>query len=214
MSQEKALEEANLNSASLNSRPGFWTILKIWFLIGGQSFGGGPSTIFLIRREFMSKRHWLTDEEYSRFWVLCQLTPGVNIIALSVLIGKKLNGVQGIIASLIGLLLPSTTITILLAATFSSVQNWPPIQAMLKGITPATAGFSALVAIQFSRPLLKQARQESWTSLIFSIGIILGCAILLGFFKIAVVYVLLVAAIISAIGFSLIWKTSKLKKEL
>lgn len=187
------------------AHPDLWTILKVWLAIGGQSFGGGPSTVFLIRREFIAKRGWLTEEDYARFWVLCQLTPGINLISLTILIGKKLRGASGIAASLAGMLLPSAGITTLLAAGFRSAQNWPPIQAMLKGVQPTTAGIMLVVAVQFAVPLLQRAKSEGRSSMSLTLIMIAACAALVGLLKLPVVFVLVGAGTVGAVGFARIW---------
>src|SRR3989442_15809462 len=95
-------------------RPSTWQLFRIWASIGLQSFGGGASTTLLIQRAFIEKYKWLSMEEFAHLWNLCILTPGINLVALTVLIGKKLAGTPGIAASLAGLLLPSAIITCLL----------------------------------------------------------------------------------------------------
>src|SRR5436309_10717278 len=98
-------------------RPGTWKLFRIWTGVGLQSFGGGASTTLLIQRAFIEKHRWLSIEEFTHLWNLCILTPGINLVALTVLIGKKLGGTRGIIASLAGMLLPSAAITCLLAVS-------------------------------------------------------------------------------------------------
>src|SRR3989442_15706841 len=121
-----------------NPRPGKWQLFRIWASIGLQSFGGGASTTLLIQRAFIEKYKWLSMEEFAHLWNLCILTPGINLVALTVLIGKKLAGTRGIAASLAGLLLPSAIITCLLTAGFKTVENQPAVQAILRGVIPAT----------------------------------------------------------------------------
>src|ERR1051326_3891465 len=94
-----------------NPYPGTWKLFRIWTGIGLQSFGGGASTTLLIQRAFIDKYGWLTLEEFAHLWNLCIFTPGINLVALTVLIGRKLGGVRGIVASLAGMLLPSALIT-------------------------------------------------------------------------------------------------------
>lgn len=181
--------------------PGLWDVLKLWLKIGIQSFGGGSSTNLLIRTEFIYKRGWLTEEEHLRFWVLCQLVPGVNLISLTILIGKKLGGVAGIFLSLAGMLLPSAGITTLLAVGFSVIQEWPPIQAVLKGLTPATAGLSLVVAVQFAVPLLKRAKAEGVFPLGVSLAVIGGGALVVVLFKLPVVAVFVGGAVVGGLFF-------------
>src|SRR5438445_2090480 len=108
--------------------PGKWQLFRIWASIGLQSFGGGASTTFLIQRAFIEKHRWLSMEEYTRLWSLCILTPGINLVALTILIGRKLGGAWGIVISLAGLLLPSAIITCLITAGFKTVENLPAVQ--------------------------------------------------------------------------------------
>src|SRR5256714_1309786 len=109
-------------------RPSKWLLFRIWASVGLQSFGGGASTTFLIQRAFIEKHRWLSMEEFMYFWNLCVLTPGINLVALTVLIGKKLGGVWGIVVSLAGLLLPRAAITCLLVATFLQVEDIAAVQ--------------------------------------------------------------------------------------
>lgn len=136
-------------------KPDAWRLFGIWAGIGLQSFGGGASTILLIQRTFIERRRWLTMEEFTRLWGLCLLTPGINLIAVTVLIGKQLGGVRGIVASVTGLLLPSATITALLTAIFMRIESAEVVQQVLRGIVPATAGIMLLVAVNFARPIIR-----------------------------------------------------------
>src|SRR6059036_1692854 len=88
-----------------------WRFLWIWAVIGAQSFGGGSATLYLIRRETVERQGWLTDDDFSRYWGICQIAPGINILGLVSLIGFRVSGAIGAFVSLIGLLLPSAAIT-------------------------------------------------------------------------------------------------------
>lgn len=141
-----------------SSAIGPWRLFAIWAGIGLQSFGGGASTTLLIQRTFIERRGWLTLDEFTRLWNLCLLTPGINLIAVTVLIGKRLGGVRGIVASAAGLLVPSATITCLLAALFVQVAHLAAVQAIVRGVVPATAGIMGMVMLNFARPLAQRRR--------------------------------------------------------
>ncbi len=143
-----------------NPRPGAGRLFLIWAGIGLQSFGGGASTILLIQREFVEKRDWMTMEEFAHYWNLCLFAPGINLVALTILIGKKLGGTPGILSSLAGLLIPSTTITCLIAAGFKQIEHNHITQAVLKGVIPATGGIMLLVGVNFARPQVILAYKE------------------------------------------------------
>src|SRR5947209_18591993 len=181
-----------------------WQLLSIWGSIGLQSFGGGPSTLFLIRREFVEKRDWLTAEEFGRFWNLCNLTPGINQVALTILIGRQLGGIGGIAASLAGLLLPSAMITCLLTVGFKVIQAVPAVQAILRGIVPATAGIMLLLALRFAQPLFARGSKEGPLTLSISLALIVACALVLIVFKLTVLLAVIGAALIGAAAFTAI----------
>lgn len=197
---KQAVQKSDMQS--VQQQPNAWLLLRIWGTIGLQSFGGGASTLFLIQHEFMDKRPWLTQEEFNRLWSLCLMTPGINIIAVTVLIGRKLGGFWGIIASLVGLLLPSAAITCLLTAGFKLVENSHVVQAILQGVIPATGGIMLLVGVRFAVPLLKQGRADGLLKLSISLVIIAGVAVTIIAFKITIPLVLLFAALVGIAFFS------------
>jgi chromate transporter len=183
-------------------RPGIWQLFLIWASIGLQSFGGGASTTFLIQRAFIEKHRWLSMEEFMHLWNLCLLTPGINLVALTVLIGKKLGGTWGIVASLAGLLLPSATITCLLAAIFKQIEHVAAVQAVLRGVIPATGGIMLLVGLNFALPLIRRGYKEGALYLLASSVLIIACALAVILLKLAVIIVVLGAVVLGALFFS------------
>src|SRR5207248_5039757 len=182
--------------------PGIWQLFRIWASIGLQSFGGGASTTFLIQRAFIEKHRWLSMEEFIRLWNLCILTPGINLVALTVLIGKKLGGTWGIVVSLAGMLLPSATITCLLAAIFKQIEHVAAVQAVLRGVIPATGGIMLLVGLNFALPLIRRSYKEGMLYLLASGVLMIACALAVILLKLSVIIVILGAILLGALFFS------------
>ena len=183
-------------------RPGKWLLFRIWASIGLQSFGGGASTTFLIQRAFIEKHKWLSIEEFAYFWNLCVLTPGINLIAVTVLIGRKLGGAGGIAVSLAGMLFPSAFITCLLTVGFKSVEHVPAVQAILRGVVPATGGIMLLVGLNFALPLIRRGYKEGLLHLLVSGAIVIACALAIILLKLTVIVVILGAALLGALFFA------------
>jgi len=152
-------------------------------------------------------------EEFMHLWNLCLLTPGINLVALTVLIGKKLGGTWGIVASLAGLLLPSATITCLLAAIFKQVEHVAAVQAVLRGVIPATGGIMLLVGLNFALPLIRRGYKEGALYLLASSVLIIACALAVILLKLAVIIVVLGAVVLGALFFSPGPASPLLKKE-
>ena len=186
----------------LAPQPTTWQLFRIWATIGLQSFGGGGSTSLLIQREFIHKRGWLTMEEYLIYWNQCLFAPGVNLIALTILIGNRLGGIVGIAVSLVGLLVPSATITCLVTAAFGFIEHVQAVQSVLKGIIPATAAFLLVLGFQFAQPPFKQAYRDGWVYVLAGIFLAAGSALAIIVWQVSVMIVLPCAALLGTLIFT------------
>lgn len=182
--------------------PSLWRLFRVWASIGLQSFGGGATTTLLIQRVFIEQTGWVTDEEFLRLWNLCLLTPGINLIALTVLLGKKLGGTRGIVVSLAGMLAPSGAITCLLAALFVQVERSATTQAVLRGVIPATGGVMMLVLVNFARPLIHSARTDRRALTLLSVALTLLSAVAVIAFNVSAILIVVGLAVIGAFVFA------------
>ncbi len=73
----------------------------------------------LIRREFVTRYGWISDTDFLRDWSMCQLAPGINLLALAILIGRRTGGPFAIVIAMGGLLVPSFLITLGLVAAYA-----------------------------------------------------------------------------------------------
>ncbi|GCF09282.1 chromate transporter [Dictyobacter arantiisoli] len=183
------------------NKPTSKKLLLIWTSIGLQSFGGGATTVLLIQREFIEKRSWLSNEDFAHLWNLCLLAPGINLIAITILIGKKLGGTAGIFYSLFGLLFPSALITCFIAAGFQQIEHLHAVQAILKGVVPATAGIMLLVSVNFAYPQLRLAYKEGPLNLLLCLLLIIFCSVAI-FLQVPVFVALSITAILGILCFT------------
>src|SRR5215831_13803944 len=152
--------QAQSESTLLLPRPSPWRLLWIWTVVGAQSFGGGSATLYLMRRVAVERHGWITDEDFTRYWGICQIAPGINILGLVILIGFRVAGAAGAALSLTGLLLPSAAITVALTSIYAGVREMPIVRAAIAGVVPATVGLGLMLGYTMVRPLLDRARSE------------------------------------------------------
>ena len=133
------------------ARPSLGEIFVTWLMTGVQSFGGGSSTFYLLHQAITGKG-WMDEETFVRTWALAQISPGINLLKLTVLVGYYLRGWPGLLAGMAGLLIPSVSVTVLMTAGFALVRSQPLVQAALRGILPATIGLSLAMAYQMGQP--------------------------------------------------------------
>lgn len=126
-----------------SDRPSVLAQLRVWLSIGLQSFGGGATTLYLMRREFIHRRGWLTAAEFRQEWMMSRIAPGMTIVGLSALLGQRLGGPGGIVIAVAGLLLPATATTLLVAVGFLAIAAHPLVGLALSGMGPVTVGLTA-----------------------------------------------------------------------
>ena len=188
-------------------------LLRVWLTLGAQSFGGGVATLALIRQASVERYGWLTEAEFARDWALVQIAPGINLIAMTILIGKRAAGGRGIVLCLAGLLLPSALITVLLTAGYAHIQRLPLMQSALRGIVPATVGIGLVTAAQMARPVLAACRKDGPLSLLVGVTLLAASGWTVFRLRVSVVPVLCVAGIIGAITRSLHERNKSRKGE-
>jgi chromate transporter len=200
-----------LFSATPLRPPALWRLFRVWFQLGLQSFGGGMATLFMIRRATVEQERWLTADEFTRDWALCQAAPGINLICMTILIGRQVASIPGALVAVAGLLLPSVAITITMTALYASFRDSTLLQSALNGIVPATVGLGLLLSTSMARPLLAASRRESTLSLLVSIGLLVGSALALLVWHLPVILVLCTAGFIGALT---AWQQAHRKAQL
>jgi chromate transporter len=172
-------------------------------ILGIQSFGGGTSTFYLIHQACI-QRGWLDEQEFVRTWALAQIAPGINLLKLTVMLGYRLRGWPGLVAAVAGLLVPSAAVTVLMTAGFATIRSVPLVQAIMKGILPATIGLSLAMGAQMAQPLFTRARHEGSARLGAHFLILLGAAFIMAFTHVSPVFILLLAGVATVVVLAVI----------
>ena len=89
-----------------------------FFLLGLYSFGGPAAHIGYFQREFVQKKQWLSDQDFTHAVALCQFLPGPASSQLGMFIGYKKAGYKGALAAFTGFTFPS-----FLLLTFLAIGN-------------------------------------------------------------------------------------------
>lgn len=129
-------------------------LAKIFIAVGTQSVGGGVSTLFLLRRFLVEREHRISEREFTEAWALCQLSPGIHLIALAGLLGQRIAGWRGVIVAVSGMMVPAAIITAVMTAAYGLIADQPVARAALAGMAPATGGMTlglAIVLVRSSR---------------------------------------------------------------
>jgi chromate transporter len=130
-------------------------LAKIFIAVGTQSVGGGASTLLLLRRFLVERERLITERAFTEAWALCQLSPGIHLVALAGLLGRRIAGRRGVVVAVAGMMVPAATITALMTAAYGLVADQPLAYAALAGMAPATGGMTLGLAIVLVRGALR-----------------------------------------------------------
>lgn len=131
----------------------------IFLKIGAFTIGGGYAMIPLIENEIVTKRHWITKEDFMDLLAISQSAPGILAVNISIFIGYRLRGVRGSIITTLGTILPSFCIILAIALFFHNFKDNATVERIFKGIRPAVV---ALIAVPTFN-MAKLARLNMYT---------------------------------------------------
>ena len=119
----------------------------------------------MIEREIVDRKGWIDREEFMNMIALAQAAPGLIAVNSAIFIGWRIGGWRGVIATVLGAVLPSFFIILAIAMLFQDYKDYPAIEAIFKGIRPAVV---ALIAA----PLCKMAKSAkiTWTTALIPIA--------------------------------------------
>ncbi len=210
MTDKIEVETGKLITTTAVPTPTIEQLFLTWLRIGFTSFGGGAVTQYLIQEHFIYKHKWITASEYARILAMCQITPGMNIIAVTILIGKQLGSRMGIVVSLAGLMLPSAGITMGMAAIYTTVSESSRAQAALRAVFAAIFGIALVTNWRNVRPILISNYKNGPLALSIALGILLGSAIIYVIFNPPVVVLYLLGGLCGAVTY---WQMAKKARE-
>jgi chromate transporter len=138
----------------------FWIFLKVNLLTTA-----GPTSIGLLYKECVGKI--MTEPEFVEAVGFSNLVPGSEALKLAMFIGYSSGGIPGVLAALLGAIIPPTFIMLTVASLLVRFEGQDWMRDFIKGMTPAIVVLLALVAWQLFR--VANPRNIQWRPLLLAI---------------------------------------------
>ena len=119
----------------------------------------------MIEREIVDKKEWIDREEFMNMIALAQAAPGLIAVNSAIFIGWRIGGWRGVIATVLGAVLPSFSIILAIAMLFQDYKDYPAVEAIFKGIRPAVV---ALIGAPLCR--MAASAKITWATAIIPIA--------------------------------------------
>jgi chromate transporter len=126
-------------------------------LLSFVAIGGFPTVLPEMQRYIVETHHLMTGEQFAAAYALAQLSPGPNVMYVT-LIGWQVAGWSGAAATTLAVLGPVGTFTILVARLRANNPNAPLSRALSRGLTPIALGLYLASALILARSVNHDSR--------------------------------------------------------
>jgi chromate transporter len=117
----------------------WWALFHHFIALSLMSIGGAITLVSDMHRRLVLESGLLTDENFTGAIALAQAAPGPNVLFVA-LIGWYSAGLGGAFVSMLGIMIPSSTLALTASRWVASRRHWLGVQAFQSGMTPVTVG--------------------------------------------------------------------------
>jgi len=128
------------------------TLAATFALMSLFAVGGANSAIPEMHRVAVDVNHWLTDKQFTDVYAIAQLSPGPNVLIVT-LIGYSVAGVLGALVATVAMCVPTAVLALIVSRflTRASEARWPAIiQAALVPLSIGLMGASGFILARTS----------------------------------------------------------------
>jgi len=167
----------------------YWKLFTSTFYLSTFTFGGGYVIIPLMRKRFVNDLKWIEEKEMLDLTAIAQMSPGAMAVNASILIGYRIAGLVGSFVTILGTVLPPLIILSVISLFYIAFRDNAVINALLKWMQAGVAAVIADVVISMGSGIVKDKQP-------LSILVMLAAFIATFFFKVNVMYIIIICGVI------------------
>jgi chromate transporter len=138
-------------------------------LLSAISFGGFPTVLPDVRAFVVTAHGWMTDQDFTNIFAMAQAIPGPNMILMMGLVGWKVWGLPGAVASSTATFAPPCAIYFATFRLWDRFRDAGWQRSVRAGLAPVTLGL-----IMASGIVMGRAADASWPAVAISIAAFIG----------------------------------------
>ena len=146
------------DSGSLLALAAFFAVTSLF------AIGGGNSAIPEMHRYAVDVQHWLSARQFADSFALAQLTPGPNLIIVT-LIGYHVAGIAGAVVATLAMCGPTSVLAYFVGRASERFTGAAWHGALSRGLVPVTIGLTASSAI-----VIVSVADNSWVAAAITVG--------------------------------------------
>jgi len=134
-----------------------------FMLLSFMAIGGAIVIAPEMHRLMVTQTGMLTDPQFSASIAIAQAAPGPNVLFVAVM-GYQAAGLAGAAATMIGIMLPSSTLAFAASRWSQARQDWRAVRAFKAGMAPLT------IALLLATGWILAANTPGWAHLLLTVG--------------------------------------------
>ena len=166
--QEPLTTTQDLRLIPAAPRTSLLELARLFLKIGVAAFGGPPAHIAMMEDEVVSRRGWLTREQFLDFLGATNLIPGPNSTEMAIHVGRVRAGWAGLLVAGVSFILPSAVMVTALAWVYLRFGSFPQVAGVLYGVKPIVI---ALI-VQAVLKLAKTAVKSTWIAVVGALAVV------------------------------------------
>lgn len=144
-----------MKNQSENSRPSLFAIFIGMVSISSCTFGGGFVITSLMKKKFVDQRHWLGEDEMLDYIAIAQSCPGAIAVNGAILLGLRVRGIPGMIAAVLGTILPPMLILALISVIYATFASSRVVSLLLRGMQAGVAAVLMDVVLSLGAKVIR-----------------------------------------------------------
>ena len=144
-----------------------------FFRVGMLGYGGGPSSIPLVKKEVVEKYKWMEADEFGDILALANALPGPIATKLAGYIGYRVGGIWGLFNGLFATMVPTILLMILLMTVLNSYKDEPWVEGMGTAVIPVVAVMLLMMTWEFFKKSTKSSLGWVWTFIFVAVSLVL-----------------------------------------
>ena len=153
--------------------------------------GGAITTAPDMHRYMVVEHGWLSDAQFTSSIAIAQAAPGPNLLFVAVL-GWNVAGWVGTAATMLGILIPSTTLAITATRWGSQRRDSRGVRAFTAGMAPLTLGLLLATGYVLTEPSRHSAG---------ALALVAITVLTVGRFNVSPIWMVALGALVGALGF-------------
>jgi len=130
-------------------------LARVFLKLGTTAFGGPAAHIAMMEEEVVSRRQWLSREEFLDYLGATNLIPGPNSTELAIHVGQARAGWPGLLVAGACFIIPAALMVAALAWGYVQYGTLPAVAGLLYGIKPVVIAVVLQALWRLGRSALK-----------------------------------------------------------